>query len=825
MEAEYYKRYEPFFGGWYIRQLIGEGGYGKVFEIERRDTLGAVFTSALKVITIPPNNSGLEGALSEGMDSESASVYFLDCVKELNREITLMSKLKGHSNIVSYEDHDIIQHEDGMGWDILIRMELLTPITKLLKDNHVFSCEEVIRLGIDLCHALELCQRYGIIHRDIKPANIFLSAADDFKLGDFGVARVTNAATAAYTRVGTLNYMAPEIFAGQPYSSNVDIYSLGLVMYQLLNANRMPFYPPYPETITYAAQERAHARRLGGEKLPAPANAPEHLAKIVLRACAPNPADRYQTAAQMRQELEALQKQEPNVSGKTGETIILPDPVSPEPDPTTKTVVLPDPSKKEPKPEGPTSTAPTKKVKPKATTPDEPKKKKISRRQLLAALGGTAAVAALAVGVLGRKSSSGPESGVSGNSGECGENAEWNVDSAGILTIRGTGIVERSPWRQIKSPDKIRRAVVEDGITILPDFAFSGLTALADVSLPEKLTRLGDYIFSDCTALKTVALPAEVTFIGTETFSGCSALESAELPAGITALPERTFWGCESLKTVTLPAGIEQIGEGSFWKCGALASVTLPESVSSIGAMAFAYCTALSTITLPSGLTALEDEVFWGCSALQTVVLPDGLESIGEQAFDSCSMLQGIALPASLTSIGASAFENCAALESIAFPDGLKAIGEAAFKSCKALKAIELPASATSIGPYAFAKCSTMESAVIHAGIKTLEEGTFYCCTALQTVVLPDGLQAIGEWTFYECKYLPSITLPESLQTIGENAFANCESLESVSIPANMSSIGKFAFNSCDDLKAVTVSAACSLGEYAFPKSTEVSYY
>lgn len=358
MEAEYYKRYEPFFGGWYIRQLIGEGGYGKVFEIERRDTLGAVFTSALKVITIPPNNSGLEGALSEGMDSESASVYFLDCVKELNREITLMSKLKGHSNIVSYEDHDIIQHEDGMGWDILIRMELLTPITKLLKDNHVFSCEEVIRLGIDLCHALELCQRYGIIHRDIKPANIFLSAADDFKLGDFGVARVTNAATAGYTRVGTLNYMAPEIFAGQPYSSNVDIYSLGLVMYQLLNANRMPFYPPYPETITYAAQERAHARRLGGEKLPAPANAPEHLAKIVLRACAPNPADRYQTAAQMRQELEALQKQEPAASGNT---IVLPDPVSPEPDPTTKTVVLPDPSKKEPKPEGPTSTAPTKK--------------------------------------------------------------------------------------------------------------------------------------------------------------------------------------------------------------------------------------------------------------------------------------------------------------------------------------------------------------------------------------------------------------------------------------------------------------------------------
>lgn len=123
-------KYEPFFGGWYIKALLGEGGYGKVFQIERRDTFGTVFESALKVITIPPNKSGIEDAMAEGMDQNSAAVYFQDCVKEFNREIVLMSKLKGHSNIVSYEDHSIIQHEDGIGWDILIRMELLTPITR-----------------------------------------------------------------------------------------------------------------------------------------------------------------------------------------------------------------------------------------------------------------------------------------------------------------------------------------------------------------------------------------------------------------------------------------------------------------------------------------------------------------------------------------------------------------------------------------------------------------------------------------------------------------------------------------------------------------------
>ncbi len=306
MEAEYYKKYEPFFGGWYIKALLGEGGYGKVFQIERRDTFGTVFESALKVITIPPNKSGIEDAMADGMDQNSAAIYFQDCVKELNREIVLMSRLKGHSNIVSYEDHSIIQHEDGIGWDILIRMELLTPITRFLKDNRFFSRRRVVQMGIDLCRALELCQKYDIIHRDIKPANIFLSEAGDFKLGDFGVARVTSAATAAYTRVGTMNYMAPEVFAGKEYSRNVDIYSLGLVMYQLLNGNRMPFYPPYPQPITFAEQERAHARRLGGEKLPAPANAPEKLAKIVLKACAPDPAKRYSDPAQMRRELEAV---------------------------------------------------------------------------------------------------------------------------------------------------------------------------------------------------------------------------------------------------------------------------------------------------------------------------------------------------------------------------------------------------------------------------------------------------------------------------------------------------------------------------------------
>ena len=306
MENDYYKRYEPFFGSWFIRRFIGKGSYGRVFEIERKDAFGTVYTGALKAITVPTSEDELENLLANGMDRDSASTYFRNYAEGLNREIALMSRLKGHSNIVSYEDHDIRPHEDGMGWDMLIRMELLTPITSFQKANKPFTRRQVIQLGIDLCRALEVCQKYNIIHRDIKPANIFLSETGDFKLGDFGVARIASASTGASTRAGTVNYMAPEVFRSEKYTSNVDLYSLGLVMYQLLNANRMPLCPPYPQLMTPDQWEQANARRLSGAALPPPVNADGRLAEIVLKACAPNSAGRYETPALMRQALEAI---------------------------------------------------------------------------------------------------------------------------------------------------------------------------------------------------------------------------------------------------------------------------------------------------------------------------------------------------------------------------------------------------------------------------------------------------------------------------------------------------------------------------------------
>ena len=301
MDINYYKKYEPIDGKWYITKELGNGAFGTVFEIERRD-----FTndkSALKIITIPSSPNEVRSYREENydLDEKSISSYFYGFVEEFTKEFALMTKLKGQNNVVRIEDYDVKEHEDEVGWDIFIRMELLTPMNKYFRDNPP-KTRDVIKLGIDICKALEVCQKFNIVHRDIKPSNIFVSDAREYKLGDFGVARTLEKTSSGLSKKGTYTYMAPEVYKGDAYGSNVDIYSLGIVMYKLLNNNM----EPYKQGRTHEDDEKALVARLKGEPMPKPANADGRLAEIILKACAFNPKDRYESPLQMREELENI---------------------------------------------------------------------------------------------------------------------------------------------------------------------------------------------------------------------------------------------------------------------------------------------------------------------------------------------------------------------------------------------------------------------------------------------------------------------------------------------------------------------------------------
>ena len=674
MDNEYYKRYEPFFGSWHIKRFIGAGSYGKVFEIERRD-FDMVFTGALKAITIPADKSEYEQVLEAGMDREGASTYFRDYVQELNREIALMSRLKGHSNIVSYEDHQIIPHEDGIGWDILIRMELLRPINDALRQNKSFTRAEVVRLGTDLCRALEVCGQYNIIHRDIKPANIFISDTGDYKLGDFGVARIASASTGASTRAGTVNYMAPEVFRGEKYTANVDIYSLGLVMYQLLNANRMPFYPPYPQPITFSAAEQARARRLAGEALPLPSGAQDALGQLVCKACAPDPAQRFASPLALRKALEALPQAQP--------APLAIDPPGGRPDPLNDTIGTPGPDwhwrngqlVQDPPADG---ADPEATFDPHLSPAPAPLVDETVRVE-------TAQPAAPA------------------------DDRTVRLMPADV------------PPAPAPAPEKDRTERVAAPAPQVPEMQDPDKTTVLFAAQAEQ-RRKQEQARRDAEEAARRAAEAEkeqARRAAEQAEAARKAAEAAaEKPAPEAKISRRKMLGIlGGAAVVAVGVGVGGVAMLNKGKAAPAASSSSEAAIIASGKCGDGISWSLDEngVLWLSGEGKMDDYESADVSPwakkrgrIVEVNFENGITTVGGYAFRNCSRLQKVTLPSSLQSIKQSAFNHCAELTSIEIPEGTETIDEFAFTGCEALADVTIPESMKTIKRYAFRGCNKL---------------------------------------------------------------------------------------------------------------------
>ena len=299
------KQFEPLWGVWSVEKKLGEGTYGSVYQVSRKDW-DRSYEAAVKVISIPSSNNEIKEAYSNGADDNSISTYFEDAMKNMIKEIEFMYKFKGNSHIVSYEDHWIHTKYNEPGWHIFIRMELLQPLNDYFRGRQVTDLI-ITRIGIQICHALESCYKNGVIHRDIKDANIFVTKDGNFKLGDFGIARELSRMGKAATMKGTPNYMAPEVYKSLEYNHTADIYSLGLVLYKLANHNRYPFAPDFPAPLTSVDNDNALLTRLSGTPLKKPLLCHETLGEIILKACEFKPEDRYTTPKDFRLALEAFE--------------------------------------------------------------------------------------------------------------------------------------------------------------------------------------------------------------------------------------------------------------------------------------------------------------------------------------------------------------------------------------------------------------------------------------------------------------------------------------------------------------------------------------
>lgn len=257
-----------------LDEKIGAGGFGAVF---RGTHLGLGHAIAVKVFKPVAGNDSAEA------------------LERFHREGVAISRLD-HPNIVRVLDSGL--SHDGIAYLV---MELLTgrPLSHELPGR--LSLLRTIRLLIPVCRALAEAHRHGIIHRDIKPDNVFLhrtSRGEMVKVVDFGIAKLVGAEagdahlTASGTIIGTPTYMAPERVAGKPHDGKADVYSVGVMAYEML-AGRLPF--PATESNPFAVL-LAHLNDAPPPLDQLAPHLPADLTRLVAQTLSKDPAERPSAA-------------------------------------------------------------------------------------------------------------------------------------------------------------------------------------------------------------------------------------------------------------------------------------------------------------------------------------------------------------------------------------------------------------------------------------------------------------------------------------------------------------------------------------------------
>ena len=184
----------------------------------------------------------------------------------------------------------------------------------------------------------------------------------------------------------------------------------------------------------------------------------------------------------------------------------------------------------------------------------------------------------------------------------------WDLSDDGTLTISGTeikgAVPEKIPWAY--QTGKIKKVIIEDGVTYIGGNAFYGCSNLTSVTIPNSVTKIEYRAFYNCSNLTSVIIPNSVTHIGESAFGGCSALTSIIIPNSVTSIERYAFYYCSSVTSLTIGSSVTSIGEYAFQGCSNIASLIIPNSVTDIGVGAFLECSGLTSVTLGNSVKSVQ---------------------------------------------------------------------------------------------------------------------------------------------------------------------------------------------------------------------------
>jgi len=268
-------------GPYQIVSVIGQGGMGTVYK--------ALQPSLNRYVAIK--------VLPEYLAQDE------DFVQRFRHEATIAASLQ-HPNILNVYD---VGQEDHLHYIVMQLLEGCT-LAQLLEREKVLPLARTARIISQMASALDCAHQHHLVHRDVKPSNIFVGPGDHATLMDFGIVKALSGTRLTRTgvTVGTPEYMSPEQVEGQALDHRSDLYSLGVVLYQMV-AGRVPFVADTPNSVLYA-----HVHKPPAPPSQLNPSIVQPVETVVLRALAKDPQARYQTGAQMATALDAaVQRAEP----------------------------------------------------------------------------------------------------------------------------------------------------------------------------------------------------------------------------------------------------------------------------------------------------------------------------------------------------------------------------------------------------------------------------------------------------------------------------------------------------------------------------------
>lgn len=327
----------PVFGQWYVDKQLGNGTDGKVFSIYKEKYDGTRETAVMKMLRLGENRNERKTFNLNGEEEARNEEKFEKIINKICKSIETVKKADNGKFFIKYEDLELRNASDGKGRLILIKLEEGKSLAQVLK-GFSFTLEETYRLGINVCQALQKCRSFDYIYPNLKPENILFDKEGRCKIGDFGSFSCLEPAKTSISYKRTQYYMAPELIKTGNINCTCDTYSLGLILYMLTNRGRLPFTEPYPMDVTVNSLNEATSRRMKGEELPKPALASDQIWKIIKKACAFRPNDRYFTPEQMLSDLKNAMNNQPFEAAKfddvysasktdaaTDESVVIPE--------------------------------------------------------------------------------------------------------------------------------------------------------------------------------------------------------------------------------------------------------------------------------------------------------------------------------------------------------------------------------------------------------------------------------------------------------------------------------------------------------------------